>query len=194
MPKLTARAAIVALAPLLAMGVLPAAAASFDSAYSDLDIGQCTTIHSDDFGSVWACPGYKGMPVRIAEGDLRFLVSYGLESAHEKAAEQSLPPFNSLGGKIEWRLSNREGQWKPVATILRFFVDKGQGSDDPKAMGQVLVVTQVKPGATCHMAYIDALANADANDMAHKVADEQAGSFDCAKEPEIVGKFEAWQQ
>ena len=31
-------------------------------------------METSDFGTVWACPGYKGYPVRIAEGDLRFFV------------------------------------------------------------------------------------------------------------------------
>jgi len=193
MPINFARAALFTLASLGVAGASPTHAVDIDSAYTDLDIDQCTTMHSDDFGSVWACPGYKGIPVRIAEGDLRFLVSYGLESAHERAAEQSLPPFNSIGGKIEWRISNKEGQWKPFATILRFFVDKGQG-DAPEKQGQVLVVTQIKAGATCHIAYVDALANTDANAMAQKVADEKAGSFDCKNEPEFVGTFSAWKR
>jgi hypothetical protein len=76
---------------------------------------------------------------------------------------------------------------------LRFFVDKGQG-DAPEKQGQVLVVTQIKAGATCHIAYVDALANADANAMAQKVADEKAGSFDCKNEPEFVGEFLAWKR
>lgn len=193
MPLSPAGAALFAITGLGLAALSPAIGATIESAYSDLDIAQCTTVQSDDFGSVWACPGYKGIPVRVAEGDLRFLISYGLESAHERAAEQSLPPFNTVGGKIEWRITNSEGQWKPIATILRFFVDKGQGEALDK-QGQVLIVTQIKEGATCHIAYIDALANKDANVLAQKVADEKAGSFDCTKEPEIVGAFSAWER
>jgi hypothetical protein len=191
MPTLIERAALGAIAALGLFAAPPAFAVDIQSAYTDLDIEQCTTIKSDDFGSLWACPGYKGIPVRVAESDLRNTISFGLDSGHERAAEQTMPPFNSLGGKIEWRISNKEGQWKPFATIVRFFVDNGSGGE-PQKQGQVLVVTQVKPGATCHIAYIDALANPGANEMAQKAADEKAGNFDCAKEPEIVGEFKAW--
>ena len=176
---------------LFAVGLttLPAAAQQIDSSYTDVDLDDCTVVSSDDFGSTWACPGYKGIPVMIAEGDLRFFVSYGLRSTEERAAEQTLPPFNHLGPKIEWRISNAEGQWKPFATILRYFTQREEGEDE----GQILVVTKLEPGATCHVAYIDVLANEAANDLAREAADELAPSFDCADDPEIVGKFEAWE-
>jgi hypothetical protein len=171
-----------------ALGAGEAAAQQIESAYSDVDLDACTVIESDDFGSRWACPGHKGIPVMIAEGDLRFFVSYGLKSTEERAAEQTLPPFNRLGEKIEWRVSNAGGQWKPFATILRFFTQRESGEKE----SQILVVTKVEEGATCHVAYIDATANADANELARTAADERALGFDCAGEPEIVGTFEAW--
>ena len=166
----------------------PAVAQQVQSSYTDLDLDQCTVVASDDFGSTWACSGLKGLPVMVSEGDLRMFVSYGLTSTTERAAEQTLPPFNHLGETIEWRVSNAEGQWKPFATILRFFTARETGEGE----GQVLVVTKVKPGETCHVAYIDALANPDANDLARKTADEKATDFDCANDPEIIGEFEAW--
>jgi hypothetical protein len=56
-------------------------------------------------------------------------------------------------------------------------------------------VTKIVPGATCHIAYIDALANPDANELARKTADAKAKDFDCETgEPEYVGKFEAWER
>lgn len=169
----------------------PANAQQIESSYTDLDLNvDCTVIESDDFGTMWACQGLKGVPVMVTEGDLRMFVSYGLTSTTEKAAEQTLGPFNRLGEKIEWRVSNAEGHWKPFATILRFFTQGEEG----KPEGQVLVVTKVAPGATCQIAYVDALANPNANELARKAADEKAKDFDCAvSDPEYVGKFEAWK-
>lgn len=184
------RLVIAALSGFFALAGPGHAAGLVNSSYTDLDLDQCTVITSDDFGSTWACPGLKGIPVMVGEGDLRFFVSYGLTSTTEKAAEQTLPPFNHLGAKIEWRVSNDEGRWLPFATILRYFTTKPDGSEGE---GQVLVVTKVAPGATCHVAYIDALANPDANALAQKVADEKARDFDCEKDAaETVGKFTAW--
>lgn len=185
--RTTAVFGALALALVLAGG---AKAQQIQSSYTDVDLDECTVISADDFGATWACSGLKGMPVMIAEGDLRMFVSYGLESTTEKAAQQTLPPFNHLGPKIEWRVSNIEGAYKPFATILRFFTQR-EGSDTE---GQVLVVTKVAPGATCHVAYIDAIANKNANELAREVADEKAMDFDCEGEPEYVGKFEAWQR
>jgi hypothetical protein len=164
------------------------------SEYTDVDLDKCTVIESDDFGSMWACNGYKGIPVMVAEGDLRMMVSYGLSSTTEKAAEQTLPPFNSLGPKIEWRLSNKTGGYKPFATILRYYVQRLDEAGGQKSDGQILVVTKVEPGATCQIAWIDALANPNANELARTTADDLAEDFDCADEPKIVGKFEAWEQ
>ena len=181
------RRLIPVLTPLTLL-VQPATAQQIDSAYTDVDLDACSILHSDDFGTRWACPGYKGIPVMIAEGDLRFFVSYGFGAPDERAASQTLPPFNYLGPKIEWRLSNAEGRWKPFATILRFYTDGEPDADE----GQILVVTRLEEGATCHVAYVDARANADANELAREAADDMAPDFDCADEPEQVGAFEAW--
>lgn len=160
------------------------------SQYTDVDLDLCTVTAADDMGAVWACPGYKGIPVMIAEGDLRMFVSFGLKATEEKAAVETLPPFNRLGAKLEWRLSNRTGGWAPVATILRWFTSRETGENE----GQVLVVSQLLEGATCHIAYIDALANPGANELARRIADEKAGHFDCANDPEYVGSFTAWER
>ena len=45
--------------------------------------------------------------------------------------------------------------------------------------GDVLVISKVTPEETCHVAYIDALANADAIALARRIADAEARSFDC---------------
>jgi hypothetical protein len=177
------------IALLTALGLIAqAGAAEFSSDYTDVNLDDCLVMSSDDFGSTWACPGYKGMPTYVAEGDLRFFVSYGFGADKERAAEQTPPPFNHLGSKIEWRLTDSSGGWRPFATIVRYFVSREDGEPE----GQVLVVTQIEPGATCHIAYVDAIANADANALAQQAADRLAPGFDCRNEPEIVGKFEAW--
>jgi hypothetical protein len=61
------------------------AQSGFTSAYTDLDIDQCLVLEADDFGASWACPGYKGFPVKVQEGDLRFSISYGFEPERTRA-------------------------------------------------------------------------------------------------------------
>ena len=55
------------------------------------------------------------------------------------------------------------------------------------ANGDVLVVSKVSDTETCHVAYIDALANPDAIALARQVADKQTKSFDCRQEPHTEG-------
>ncbi|KQX38851.1 hypothetical protein ASD04_09385 [Devosia sp. Root436] len=176
------------LAALLAIAALATPAqAAFNSAYTDLDLDECLVLDADDFGASWACPGYKGYPLMVSEGDLRFSLIYGFGA---KAGDgQTLPPFNRLGEKLEWRLSNDLGRWMPIATIVRYHTADPETGEDK---GQVLVVTQLVEGNSCHIAYIDAVANANANELARQAADA-SGDFDCASdEVEIIGKFEAY--
>lgn len=179
-------------APLAAGALLFAlaqpAAAAFESAYTDINLDECLVLNADDFGATWACPGYKGYPMMVSEGDLRFSIRYGFNVDKEPRG-QTLGPFNELGPRLEWRLSNASGRWLPVATIVRYHTANPETGENE---GQVLVVTQLAEGKTCHIAYIDARANENPNELAREVADEKAGSFDCDAEPEIVGEFEAW--
>ena len=53
-------------------------------------------------------------------------------------------------------------------------------------------MTQIAEGNSCHIAYVDALANPNANELARAAADK-AGDFNCATdEPEVIGKFTAY--
>ncbi|MBU1307758.1 MAG: hypothetical protein KKF33_19825 [Alphaproteobacteria bacterium] len=172
-----------------AAGAPVLAQSGFTSAYTSLKLEtDCLVLEADDFGASWSCPGYKGYPVRVSEGDLRFAIAYGFNIDKEPPA-QSFGPFNELGEKLEWRLSNASGRWMPVATIVRYHL---ADPETGKNSGQVLVVTQLVEGNTCHIAYVDARANSKANELAQQAADK-AGSFDCANDTVAKpGKFSAW--
>ncbi|WP_224704024.1 hypothetical protein [Devosia aquimaris] len=168
----------------------PALAQSgFTSAYTDLRLDtDCLVLDADDFGASWSCPGYKGYPVRVSEGDLRFTIAYGYNIDKEPPS-QGFGPFNNLGEKMEWRLSNALGRWMPVATIVRYHLADPETGENSE---QVLVVTQLVEGNTCHIAYVDARANSNANELARAAADK-AGDFDCANDTVAKpGKFAAW--
>ena len=116
-------------------------------------------------------------------------LSYGFDADENSVGFQTLPPFNHLGEKLEWRLSNALGRWFPIATIVRYHTAHPETGED---FGQVLVVSQIAEGNSCHIAYVDALANENANELARQAADK-AGDFDCATdEVEIIGAFEAY--
>ncbi len=161
-----------------------AAAADLGSAYTKVRLQNCTQIgtasEEGTFGGAWECPGYQGEAVYVAEGDLRMFVSFGPYAADEPAAGQTLPNFNTINETLEWRL--RDGV--PFATILRWFPSLDEGG----RTGSVLIVTQLKPGGgTCQIAMVDAQSNKNANDLARHAADNMAGTFDCANQPEILG-------
>ena len=166
----------------------PAGAAELVSAYTDVDVEQCEMLSSDEVGATWACEGLDGYPVVISEGDLRMTVSYGDNAMDEVAMSQGFGPFNRLGAKMEW-LSPADDPGNPVATILRWYLQKGEGPDE----SQILVVTQLTPGAVCQIAWIDATANPGANELAREAAAELAGDFDCGGMPRVYGEFEAFE-
>lgn len=175
---------------LMAPGLAIAAEANglrIESHYTDVKFDECTVIESNELGATSVCAGYKGYPVVIGDNDLRMSVSYGVQPLEEKAANQSFAPFNHIGQKIEWRIETDDDFFQPRATILRWYLSGEDGSDKY----QILVVTQLKYGATCHIAYIDALSVPNANELAREVADERAGSFECSEGPEIIEPFNA---
>ncbi len=89
---------------------------------------------------------------------------------------------------MEW-LSPADDPDNPVATILRWYLQRGEGPGE----SQILVVTQLEPGAVCQVAWIDATANPNANEMAREAAEELVGGFDCEGMPKIRGEFEAFE-
>ena len=161
----------------------PPPPAQGSSAYTRLDLDRCRAVPpapDDPLASgSWWCEGYRGIPVHVSEGDLRFFVSFGADAPDQPAAGTTLPAFNHIGETIEWRL---DVGGMPFATILRWFTAAGDGGPD----GQTLVVTRLGgPGQVCHVGYVDARLNPDANDLAREVAGNAARGFDCATEPPL---------
>lgn len=160
-----------------------ATADAAESQYTAIDLERCQALPIDPEDMLasgsWACDGYLGIPVLIRESDLRFFVSYGILGANEPAAHETLPPFNFINDTLEWRLDDAGS---PFATILRFFADSGDGGPET----QVLVVTRLgDEGGVCHIAYVNASANADANELARQAADLLAANFSCGNHSPI---------
>jgi hypothetical protein len=136
-------------------------------------------------GGARVCQGTHGFVVVVSENDLRETVSVGRNRAladKEPAAKKWFGPFSSAATTVEWR--SRRSASRPFAIIQRWSL---ADNNDPDKDGrprdkQMLVVTRLPPGAVCHIAYVDVAANANANDLARKVADETARSFDCTKD------------
>ena len=177
--------AALALGLVLLMGTaMPVLAFGTQSVPTDLKLDDCTIASTNDLETVWACPGYKGIPVMVRKAQTRSTLSFGLTSTTEKAANELLPAGWSPSPTIDWRLSNRAGKWTPFATIAHFAGPDG---------GDVLVVSRLGAGTTCQMAFVDAKANADAEAQAEAAADAHGFDFDCSKDqPATLGTFRAW--
>lgn len=156
-------------------------AAEVRSEYTSLDLNTCLLLKADDFEVEFACPGYKGYPVRVVEADLRFYVSFGFGAHAEMAAHQTLAPFNRINDTLEWRMRNEEGRFLPFATILRWYTE-----DLPDAPGaQFLVITQLAPDNSCHIGYVNASSVQNANEKAREIADQSGGKFECGRDEPI---------
>ena len=173
------------LAPVL--GQAPAAANPVKSLYTTVDLKICKQVKRHRDGGAWRCGGLDDLPVYVAEGDLRQFVSVGANAEKRRAATQTLGAFNSMFEKgstratIEWRFDRRGERKLPYAIIVRFHTSRDGRN------GDVLVVSKVSETETCHVAYIDALANPDAIALARQIADKQAKSFDCRQQPHTEG-------
>ncbi len=169
----------------------PAASQSVSRVYTQFDADKCRHTRGkdvEDYGS-WRCAGHDGIDVYLSAGDQRMQVSFGRNAPREPAARQTFPAFNSVyKGTIEWRSETLpSGKARAFATILRWNVKLE--SDERDTTGRVLVVTRLGPGGVCHVGYVDARANPNANEMAQKIADERARTFKCdTDKPVVAGK------
>jgi len=159
-----------------------AVAADATSTYTKINLEECSIFRQDaeSASMSWFCPALPGEALYVAEGDLRFFVSHGPAAEAQVAASQTLPMFNRINDTLEWRLGP---DGRAFATILRWFTEFDDGR-----VGQVLVVTRIADDGVCHVAYVDALANPNANALARQAADTLSAGFNCeTQRPVIVG-------
>ena len=157
----------------IAAAVVAGPVSAAESVYQPLREADCPRVASDEVGATFFCHGPDGTPFLVAEGDARMSVTFGGVGAGSRVAFQSFGSFNSLGEKIEWRMEDGV----PVATILRWLLEAGESGGE----GQVLVVSKAGEGNSpgCIAAYVDALANPDANELAREAAERIAPNVDC---------------
>lgn len=186
------------LAMLIAFGA-PLRGATAESVYTDTTLDGCENLikpseEDPDMGNIsMKCSGYKGYAFYFKEYDVRQSTYFGyLSDEILGGGGETFAVFNHIGDKIEWRLDDKG---VPRATILRYVMENMNPTTydpDPALYGQVLVVSRVgqpEDETGCVTAYVDALANKDANEMARKLADEQAPGFPCGREkPVFHGK------
>jgi hypothetical protein len=171
-----------ALAIAAAIGLPPAAALAnpVRSLYTTVDLRVCKRINNRL--PAWRCSGLDGNPVYVA-GALGQFVSVGANADKRRAASQTPGAGNALLARdgeraiVEWRFDRRGEKRLPYAIIVRFHAAGAERK------GDVLVVLKVDARETCHVAHIDARANDNAIVLARAIADAEARTFDCRREP-----------
>jgi hypothetical protein len=127
------------------------------------------------------CRGKATLVVLVNKDEARDTISVGRDrddAEKQPAAQTSFGPFKHALRGIEWRIAGGN----PFAIIQRWRM-----IDVPDAK-PLLVVSRLPPGAVCPVAYVDAAANPDADELARKAADEMARDFTCGKDRvKVVG-------
>lgn len=174
--------------------LISAPALANDSVYTDAGRDKCWLLkQGEGASSQMLCPGLGDYPIHFIESDIRqsFFFGHVRKSYLEKGFE-SFGPFNHAEATVEWRIDAAK---KPGATILRWIIenqDPQTGRSTRALEGQVLVISKVaqkEDGEGCVIGYVDALANADANLLARRIADERAAGFRCGTDrPSYHGK------
>ena len=164
----------------------PAVSQSITRVYTTFDSDKCRHTRGkdvEDYGS-WRCPGHAGIDVVLSAGDQRMQVSFGRKALGEVAAGETFPGFNNVyKGTVEWRIEMLpNGKTRPFATILRWNVRIEADENRGTSTGRVLVVTRLNPGGVCHVGYVNARANPNANELAQQLADTKARGFKCGKD------------
>jgi hypothetical protein len=154
-----------------ALSLSPAAAQTTSSRYTMVDVRRCRILEVIPEGDSVRrrCPGLAGVDLYVNEGDGRSEIDAGLDDGQW----ESLPAFNTVGERVEWRLSGG----RPFAIIYRL---RTAASPD-QAAGSALIVERIgrragTPG--CRLGMVDG-ALPDANARARTLADEHAGDAAC---------------
>lgn len=180
--------ALALLFPQLAGGAVQAATNRVRSVFTALEAKDCESVPGRQGASALRCTGVGGVRVVLEDAGGRTFMTFEVDNGLAAApAPRSLVSANSVistrrrRAMIEWRVSRPDGEPIPYAAIVRYSTT-GAGK-----RGEVLVVSKVGAGGSCHIAYVDALANRDAIVMAREIADHRARAHDCANPPAVEG-------
>jgi hypothetical protein len=164
--------------------VATAAAQSNRSVYTPIGDKHCRTLKSaeaGDDGFEARCRGTAGYSLILSEGDLR----QNLTVITPTGAEHSLElwsvvssGFSSVGPKVEWRLTTRNGKAVPVALIIRY--NANEDAEAPNKLMSYLAVAKITATEICVTERISP--GPKANEDARRAADA-ATSKPCLKQP-----------
>jgi hypothetical protein len=164
------RHALWALCVLAGFSEAPVAAQTITSRYTMLDLRRCRTLEIVPEGESIRrrCPGLAGINLFVNEGDGRSEIDAGFDDGEW----ESLPAFNTIGDRIEWRLAGG----RPFAIIYRLRTAASEGAPAGSALIVEAIGRRGAPG--CRITVVDG-ARPDANARARALADRQARNVRC---------------
>ena len=177
-------ASLIAVFALSATAWAQADAGANDSAYVRV-FDNCTAYQAEDEPVHFSdCAGFAGWTVHIVAGEHGAAVAYSRRGKEAQWGEN--PPragvFQDLGQVMEWRL---DASGAPFATIYRSIFTGFEPGDG----GQYLTVSALRPDGevgACHVAYVEAAQQANANQIAREAADYLAPGWQCGVDEPIV--------
>jgi hypothetical protein len=171
------------IAALLSCAPAQAQTAPAESVYSTIDAHgakkNCrktsTKTQDEEFGMQFRCRGVAGIDVIVHYEDARDTLTFGRRGKTETALFNLGGPISGVRETLEWRgRRNAKGEFAPYAAIARLaFENPNVAQADWRS---TLMVVRIAPNLkqSCLMGFVDARANADANDVARRVADQWA--------------------
>lgn len=174
---------ILIMAGLLLAG-LTAAAQANDSAYVRT-LDDCTRQEAKDEPVTYlTCTGYGEWMVYIIAGEHGIAVAYSDRGRQEQWSHS--PPragvFQDLGEVSDWRLDDNGTAFATIQRSIFTGFEAGEG-------GQYLTVSALRPEGdpgACHVAYVEAAQQPDANQIARDAADYLAPGWQCGVDEPII--------
>jgi tetratricopeptide (TPR) repeat protein len=170
---------------------------SVTSAYTDLVVDEnCRSQELGDGESRSVCAGYEGYLVHYTDNVASKKVEFGYLVSYKGRVWADLNAPFYVGDTVEWRLGNG----RPFATILRWHYPESEtrSASGERIDANILAVSKVgQPDVfdACIVGFVDARANADANEIARTVADTYAADFRCGSDrPKFHGTIGATAQ
>lgn len=150
------------------------------SRYTSVAYDDCTIMQEKLVTVEFLCPGLNGWNVIRSSVDVRDFLKLRKGEVEIGSVPKPGLPFNNMGDTLEWRGRVIDGEWRPFALILRWFIDASLGAYDRPDV-QVLYVFRLDPDhrLLCTAGYIEVVGNPDHNQDARNLADKTQNTISC---------------
>ena len=157
-------------------------AEKISSRYTSVAADDCELIREERALAEFECAGVDGWTVIRTISDLRDFLRLRKDGIELGPVPKPIGPFNETGDTLEWRGRMMDGEWRPFALIMRWFIDVSAAWPDRPDI-QVLYVFRFDPERPllCTAGYIEVANNPNPNEDARRLADQMRDASTCAQ-------------